>query len=242
MCELNYPPLSRDSLSTPVDSDGGDHREGTQERRRGQTDYLVAVACSRRVKWHGTFGFINRLVYRPASLNSGLIKIGICSERLLMILLWQPGGEACQGKWAVQNATGLVNCFLDRACRGWCAKVDVALLDGSGWRWDCAILFANNTCAFIHSSYVTSVIFTLCDVHIAKSNRNSGLKLASSKPFKMLDGAPPANGSLCFGVSNCPTNNKLLLISRYPRACRLSQFSTHTYSILLLLLDDLILF
>lgn len=47
-------------------------------------------------------------------------------------------------------------------------EVDVVLAAGPGWLagWDgdCAIVFANNTCALIHSARVTSVIFTCCDV------------------------------------------------------------------------------
>lgn len=64
---------------------------------------------------------------------------------------------------------------------------------------DCAIVFANNTCALIHSARVTSVIFTCCDVRKEESNRNSGLKLVGSKPFKMLVGATALNDhlSLC---------------------------------------------
>lgn len=75
----------------------------------GAADYSMTLACS--PSRHGTFGFINRSDYRPASLMfcSVLIKKGIYSERLLMIVLpWQLSRKACCGKWAVENAPCLV--------------------------------------------------------------------------------------------------------------------------------------
>lgn len=62
---------------------------------------------------------------------------------------------------------------------------------------DCAIVFANNTCALIHSARVTSVIFTCCDVREEESNRNSGLILVGPKPFKMLVGAATLSDHHC---------------------------------------------
>lgn len=48
-------------------------------------------------------------------------------------------------------------------------------------------------------------IFAICDVQLGKSNRNSGLKLDVSKPFKMWEGvqAVPVNGSLWSAIESC---------------------------------------
>lgn len=118
----------------------------------------------------GTFGFINRLVYIPARRNSDLIKIGIHFERLLMILLpWQPEGMHVVGNKPVPYATGLVVCLRWGGCENvWCYK------KGQAGAWDCAILFANNTCAFIHSPHIMSVILTLCDVAWRKATETVG--------------------------------------------------------------------
>ncbi len=68
---------------------------------------------------------------------------------------------------------------------------------------------------FFSSEVCYHAIFTICDVHLRKSNRNSSLKLNACKPFKIQGGlqAVPANGSLssAFG-SCCPAITATLLI------------------------------
>jgi len=70
---------------------------------------------------------------------------------------------------------------------------------GTAAGWDCAIVFANTTCAFFFFflKVCCHAIFTICDVHFGKSNRNSSLKLNFSKPFQMQGGvqAVAVNGS-----------------------------------------------
>ena len=90
----------------------------------------------------------------------------------MILLPWQPEGMNVVGNKPVPYATGPVVCLRWGGCEDvWCYEKDQA------GAWDCVILFANNTYAFIHSLPVMSVIFTLCDVLLEKSNRNSGLKL-----------------------------------------------------------------
>ncbi len=59
------------------------------------------------------------------------------------------------------------------------------------------VLFSSEVCC--------QATFTICDVHLGKSNRNSSLKLDACKPFKMQGGlqAVPANGSLWSAVGSC---------------------------------------
>lgn len=105
----------------------------------------------------------------------------------MIILPWQLRGKACCGKWAVENAPCLVigvGGGSSATPRGsGCGISSRARLAGDG---DCAIVFANNTCALIHSAHVMSVIFTCCDVWEEESNRNRGLKLVSSVHLKCL--------------------------------------------------------
>lgn len=113
----------------------------------------------------------------------------------MIILPWQLGWKACCGKWAVENAPSLVI-----NVGGGC----LAALQGSGCgisnmarlAEDCAIVFANNTCALIHSIYVSSAIFTCSDV------RKEGKQQKQCSKISLLQTVQNVNG--CYQVEQSP--------------------------------------
>lgn len=76
-------------------------------------------------------------------------------------MLWQMSCSECFLSLVIGVGSGGL------ACGVLWGEVDAEVLTAGpgrlGWG-DCAIVFANNTCALIHSACVTSVIFTCCDV------------------------------------------------------------------------------
>lgn len=85
----------------------------------------------------------------------------------------------------------------------WGAGMHVAFF----WRLGlCNRICKHHLCFFFFPLEVCChAIFAICDVQLGKSNRNSGLKLDVSKPFKMWGGvqAVPVNGSLWSAIESC---------------------------------------
>lgn len=70
-------------------------------------DYSMTLECS--PSRHGTFAFINRSDYRPASLMLCSFKDRHLFWKVINdVLPWQLSAKACCGKWAVENAPCLV--------------------------------------------------------------------------------------------------------------------------------------